>query len=159
LRSSGLHQRGNVNGGSTPRRAAARASIAYSHENRKPVETGHRGPSRGRRRRGGFDRAGRHHRDSEITILSNGPAFGGYSFAGVGTYTVIKGYALDAVNPTDPKNAMLTDINLAPRDANGNVDVLFNFYMIIPTNLANGNGRVMYEPPNRGGKTFGALNR
>jgi hypothetical protein len=95
----------------------------------------------------------------KITVLSSGPAFGGYSFGGVGTYTVIKGYALDAVNPTDPKNALITDINLAPRDANGNVDVLFNFYMIIPTNLANGNGKVMYEPPNRGGKQFGAMNR
>ena len=31
--------------------------------------------------------------------------------------------------------------------------------MIIPTNLANGNGKVMYEPPNRGGKQFGAFNR
>jgi Alpha/beta hydrolase domain/FG-GAP-like repeat len=95
----------------------------------------------------------------KVTILSSGPAFGGYSFGGVGTYTVIKGYALDAVNPTDPKNALITDINLAPRDANGNVDILFNFYMIIPTNLANGNGKVMYEPPNRGGKQFGAMNR
>ena len=95
----------------------------------------------------------------KVTILSSGPAFGGYSFGGVGTYTVIKGYALDAVSPTDPKNAILTDIGLAPRDANGNVEVLFNFYMIIPTNLANGNGKVMYEPPNRGGKTFGAFNR
>jgi len=95
----------------------------------------------------------------KVTILSTGLAFGGYSFADIGTYTVIKGYALDAVNPTDPKNSLITDINLAPRDANGNVDILLNFYMIIPTNLANGNGKILYEPPNRGSKQFGAMNR
>jgi hypothetical protein len=94
----------------------------------------------------------------KVTILSSGPAFGGYAFPNVGTYTVIKGYALDAINPTSPQNSMITDIGLAPRDANGNVDILFNFYMIVPTNLSQGNGKVMYEPPNRGSKQFGAMN-
>jgi len=94
----------------------------------------------------------------KVTIQSTALAFGGYSFPDVGTYTVIKGYALDAINPADPKNSMLTDLALAPRDANGMVDVLFNIYIIMPTNLSKGNGKVMYEPPNRGGKQFGAMN-
>jgi hypothetical protein len=35
----------------------------------------------------------------------------------------------------------------------------FNFYILKPVTLGNGNHRVMYEPPNRGGKTWTALAR
>jgi hypothetical protein len=92
---------------------------------------------------------------TQIIVQSSAPAFGGHSFPGVGTYQVIKGYAIDAVDPADPHNAVITDIQLAPRDANGKVEVVFNFYILKP---ANGNGKMMYEPPNRSGKTFGTFN-
>jgi hypothetical protein len=95
---------------------------------------------------------------TKLTVLSSGTAFGGYSFPGVGTYQVIKGYAIDAVDPSDQQNALITDIQLAPKDANGKVDVMFNFYILLPSNLNQGNGKVMYEPVNRGSKTFGVLN-
>jgi Alpha/beta hydrolase domain len=92
---------------------------------------------------------------TQIIVQSNALAFGGYSFPGVGTYQVIKGYAIDAVDPADPQNAVITDIQLAPRDMNGKVEVVFNFYILKP---ANGNGKMMYEPPNRSSKTFGTMN-
>jgi hypothetical protein len=95
---------------------------------------------------------------TKITILSSGPAFGGYSFPGVGTYQVLKGYAIDAVDPKSPQNSMITDIQLAPQDANGKVEVIFNFYILKPTDITKGNGKMMYEPPNRGSKTFGVMN-
>ncbi len=95
---------------------------------------------------------------TKITILSSAPAFGGYSFPGIGTYQVLKGYAVDAVDPNSPQNAVLTDIQLAPRDVNGKVEVIFNFYILKPTDITKGNGKMMYEPPNRGSKTFGVMN-
>jgi hypothetical protein len=84
-------------------------------------------------------------------------AFGGYSFPGVGQYEEITGIATGEVNPLDPKNAVITDIALAPRNGNGNVVYQFNFYILRPVN--GGNHKMMYEPPNRGGKTYTTLNR
>jgi hypothetical protein len=95
---------------------------------------------------------------SKITILSSALAFGGYSFPGVGTYQVLKGYAIDLVDPNNSQNSIITDILLAPRDANGKVEVIFNFYILRPTDITKGNGKMMYEPPNRGSKTFGVMN-
>jgi len=97
-------------------------------------------------------------RITKIAVLSSGAAFGGYSFAGVGTYQVLKGYAIDAVDPLDPQNAVITDIQLAPRDPNGKVNVVFNFYILMPSDRTKGNAKMMYEPVNRGSKTFGVMN-
>jgi len=50
----------------------------------------------------------------EITA-SESPTFGGYSWPGVGQYQKIAGKAYGEVNPADPKNALIVDINLAPK--------------------------------------------
>jgi hypothetical protein len=85
-------------------------------------------------------------------------AFGGYSFPGVGQYEVITGIATGEVDPNDPQNAVITDLQLAPRNAEGHVVYQHNFYILKPVELSNGNHKMMYEPPNRGGKTYQALN-
>jgi alpha/beta hydrolase family protein len=98
-------------------------------------------------------------RVTEVKITSTSIAFGGYSWPDVGQYQRIVGTAKGEVDPTDRRNAVIVDIDLAPRNARGNVEYSFNFYILKPVNLANGNGRVMYEPPNRGGKTWTGLAR
>ena len=97
-------------------------------------------------------------RITQIQILNRTLAFGGYSFAGVGQYEVITGIATGEVSPTNPQNALITDIQLAPRNSNGNVVYRHNFYILKPLDLNKGNHKVMYEPPNRGGKTYQTLN-
>src|SRR5262245_32549873 len=99
-----------------------------------------------------------HARTTQITILNRGIAFGGYSFAGVGQYEFIIGIATGEVSPTNPQNSVITDIQLAPRNANGNVVYQHNFYILKPLDLSRGNHKMMYEPPNRGGKTYQTLN-
>jgi hypothetical protein len=96
-------------------------------------------------------------RITKIQILTRTTAFGGYSFPGVGQYEVITGIATGVVNPSSPQNAVITDINLAPT-TNGNVVYQHNFYILKPLNLRQGNHKMMYEPPNRGGKTYQTLN-
>src|SRR5258707_11957472 len=99
-------------------------------------------------------------RITQIQITTHeSPTFGGHSFAGVGQYEKIAGKAFGEVNPNDPKNAMIVDIKLAPRNANGNVEYSFDFYILKPMDLSKGNHKVMYEPPNRGGKTWSTLAR
>jgi hypothetical protein len=94
----------------------------------------------------------------EITQVES-PTFGGYSWPGVGQYEKLVGKAYGEVNPTDRRNAVIVDIEHAPVNSGGNVEYAFNFYILKPINLKNGNRRVMYEPPNRGGKTWTALAR
>jgi hypothetical protein len=100
-----------------------------------------------------------HARTTKIEIMSRTVAFGGYSFAGVGQYEKITGVAYGEVDPDDPKNAVITDIELAPKNANGKVEYAHNFYILKPLDLSKGNHKMMYEPPNRGGKTYRELNR
>jgi Alpha/beta hydrolase domain len=97
-------------------------------------------------------------RTTQIQILSRGTAFGGHSFAGVGQYEFITGVATGEVSPTDPHNSIITDIQLAPRNTRGNVVYQHNFYILQPLDPSKGNRKMMYEPPNRGGKTYQTLN-
>jgi len=85
------------------------------------------------------------------------PTFGGYSWSGVGQYERIAGKAYAEVDPFDPKNAGIVDIQLAPRNADGKVELSFDFYILKPIHLNRGAHRVMYEPPNRGNKLWGTL--
>ncbi|MBO0752826.1 MAG: hypothetical protein J2P53_11980, partial [Bradyrhizobiaceae bacterium] len=97
-------------------------------------------------------------RTTQITILNRGIAFGGYSFPVVGQYEVITGVATGEVSPGNAQNALITDIALAPRNGNGNVVYQHNFYILKPLDLSHGNHKMMYEPPNRGSKTYQTLN-
>jgi len=69
------------------------------------------------------------------------PTFGGYSWPGVGQYEKIVGMAYCEIDPNDPKNSIIIDLQLAPRNANGNVEFSFTFYILKPINLSNGNPR------------------
>jgi Alpha/beta hydrolase domain len=86
-------------------------------------------------------------------------AFGGYSWPGVGKYEKIVGTGFGELDPTDPKNAVIVDLGLAPKNTNGNVDYRFDFYILKPVDLGSGAHKVMYEPPNRGNKTWATLGR
>ena len=59
--------------------------------------------------------------DARITKISvtttESPTFGGHSFAGVGTYDKLVGTATGELDPADPKNALIVDLSLAPRNA------------------------------------------
>jgi len=94
----------------------------------------------------------------EITAKES-PTFGGYSWPGVGPYEKIVGKAYGELDPKDPKNAVIVDLQLAPRNASGKVEYAFDFYILKPIDLSKGNHKVLYEPPNRGRKTIAALNR
>ncbi|HZZ95059.1 MAG TPA: alpha/beta hydrolase domain-containing protein [Usitatibacter sp.] len=95
-----------------------------------------------------------------VRIVPDGaaaPAFGGASFGTVGTYERLTGMAYGELDPNDPKNAVIVDLALAPRNARGMVEYSFNYYILKPTNPALGNQKLMYEPPNRGTKLFGGF--
>jgi hypothetical protein len=101
--------------------------------------------------------------DARITKIqvttTESPTFGGYSWPGVGQYEKLAGKAFGEVDPTDPKNAVIVDLANAPRNNRGMVEYAFDFYILKPIDLTKGAHKVMYEPPNRGGKTWNGLGR
>src|SRR6188474_1072429 len=79
-----------------------------------------------------------HIRKIQIGVRES-PTFGGYSWPGVGHYEKIAGKAFGELDPKDPKNAVIVDLQLAPRNARGKVEYAFDFYILKPIDLAKGN--------------------
>lgn len=88
---------------------------------------------------------------------SENPTFGGTSFGSVGAYEKIRGEAYGRLDPKDPHNSLIADIQLAPRDADGMVEYSMDFYILRPVDLSKGNHKIFYEIENRGGKQFGGF--
>jgi len=83
----------------------------------------------------------------------------GTSFGNVGTYQRLDGTAYMEVDPADPLNAVIVNIDKAPRNARGMVEFSAPFFILKPTDMARGNGKLFYGINNRGNKqTLGYFN-
>jgi len=60
-------------------------------------------------------------RVTKITIESSTPVQNGEVFGTVGAYELLRGTALGEIDPADRRNSGITDIQLAPKNANGKV--------------------------------------
>ena len=88
---------------------------------------------------------------TRIVITSiESPTFEGVSFGEVGQYEKVRMRAFGEVDPNDPRNAGIADIQLAPRDARGMVEYSMDVFVLKPVVLANGNHRLLYYMNNRG---------
>jgi Alpha/beta hydrolase domain len=82
------------------------------------------------------------------------------SFGSVGPYEKLAGTIYFAVDPRNRVNQIITDIDKAPRNAAGRVEFSADFYLIKPKDPSRGNGTLLYEVSNRGGKgLIGFFNR
>ncbi|HEY3565109.1 MAG TPA: hypothetical protein VGL96_08900, partial [Casimicrobiaceae bacterium] len=73
--------------------------------------------------------------DLQINKLES-PAFGGMSFGSVGQYETLTGVAYGEVDPKDPRNAIITDIALAPRNARGMVEYSMDVVITKPIDMS-----------------------
>jgi hypothetical protein len=80
-------------------------------------------------------------------VVLNGRAFGA-----AGPYEKLAGKAHFALDPSLPQNAVVVDLDLAPKNAKGLVEFSADFYLLKPVDPARGNGRLFYEAGNRGTK-------
>ena len=69
-------------------------------------------------------------------MLQSGAAFKGRSFGSVGPYVKITGRATIAVDPADPRNAIIADIDKAPRDEKGLVEATVDVVLLRPADPA-----------------------
>jgi hypothetical protein len=83
------------------------------------------------------------------------PALEGRTFGAHGAVEKITGRATIAVDPADPRNAVIADIGLAPRNAHGRVEAVADVQILRP--LGGGNGTILVEAPNRGRKLMSVL--
>src|SRR5262249_61522513 len=80
------------------------------------------------------------------------PAYEGKSFGGVGQYEILSGKAYGELDPKDPHNTIITDLQFAPRNSRGMVEYAATFTLVKPVDLAKANGVLLYAVPNRGNR-------
>ncbi len=98
-------------------------------------------------------------RSMEIDPLrSESPTFGGRSFGSVGQYEKLRGIAYGELDPGDPRNSVITDLELAPRNERGMVEYSTDIFILKPMNMELGNRRVILDFNNRGSMRIGLLN-
>jgi hypothetical protein len=78
--------------------------------------------------------------------------FSGKVFGTVGTYKRIVGSADMKIDPADPHNKDIVDINVAKRNRQGLVEYSSPFYILTPSDPARANGKIVYDVVNRGRK-------
>jgi len=93
----------------------------------------------------------------EITSIQS-PTFEGRTFGSVGAYEKLRGIAHGELDPADPRNAVITDIGLAPRNAGGKVEYSMDIFILKPIDLSKGNHKLFLDFNNRGEMRLGRLN-
>ena len=92
--------------------------------------------------------------EAEITRIVvarvESPTFEGVSFGQVGPYEKLRLRVFGEVDPADPRNHVIADIDLAPRNARGMVEYDMDVVILKPVTLTNGNRRLFYYTNNRG---------
>lgn len=85
-----------------------------------------------------------------MEVLKRTPVLNGQSFGSAGPYEEITARVYFAVRPDDPHNRIIVDLDKAPRNAAGEVEFSSDLYLLRP--IHGGNGSLLLEIPNRGGK-------
>lgn len=80
------------------------------------------------------------------------PTFEGVRFGSVKQYERLVARASGELDPTDPLNAGIVNIDKAPRNASGLVEYEVDVFILKPVDLRRGNGRIFYDVLNRGNK-------
>ena len=85
-----------------------------------------------------------------VEITTRVDVLGGKAFGEVGPYEKIHGRAFFAVDPSHPRNRIIADIDLAPRNKEGKVEFSADVFILRPKDASRGNGVVFFDVVNRG---------
>lgn len=89
-------------------------------------------------------------RVTRFVVESTRPFAAGHVFGDAGTYERLDGTAYMEVDPADPRNAVIVNLDKAPRNARGLVEYTAPFVLLRPTDLSKGNDKVWIGLNNRG---------
>ncbi|SEL74674.1 hypothetical protein SAMN05428989_2400 [Pseudoxanthomonas sp. GM95] len=82
----------------------------------------------------------------EITSREDVPG----DWGNVGGYEKLTGVIHGEVDPADPHNAIIQDLQLADRNARGMLDYASEFVLLKPKDMSKASGVLRYDAPNRG---------
>src|SRR5215469_9066380 len=88
-----------------------------------------------------------------LEIQRREPILSGKSFGGAGAYEKLVGKVHFALDPRLAINKSIVDLDLAPKNAKGEVEFTADFFMLKPADPGHGNHRLFYEVGNRGNKS------
>src|SRR3984893_6712255 len=91
-------------------------------------------------------------RVTRIEITKQQPFAVRRAFGNVGAYEKVVGRFRGELDPKSPLNAVIVDLDKAPRNARGMVEYSADFYILKPVDLGKGNAALFYELSNRGNK-------
>lgn len=89
---------------------------------------------------------------TRLDVVKRSTYQNGQKFGDSGAYERIDGIATFAVDPLNPVNQAIVDLDHAVRDEQGKVQFSSDFTMLAPVDPARGNHRALVELPNRGRK-------
>jgi len=81
---------------------------------------------------------------------------GGQPVGRAGPYEILRGRIHGTVDPADPHNTIIQDLQLAPRDARGLVEYVATFALARPIDLSKTSGTLIYQVVNRGNGSVAA---
>ncbi len=85
-----------------------------------------------------------------LVVEQRRPLAGGQAFGDVGPYERLDGTAHLEVDPRDPLNAVIVNLDKAPRNSRGMVEFSSRFYILKPVDITRGNRKILYGINNRG---------
>ena len=85
-----------------------------------------------------------------IEVERTTPYAGGREFGDAGAFERLDGIVHMEVDPQDPLNAVIVNLDRAPRNERGLVEFSAPFFIIKPVDMARGNQKLLYGINNRG---------
>jgi hypothetical protein len=87
-----------------------------------------------------------------VVDTKTSPAFDGQVFGDAGQYETLAGRAFGELDPRNPLNAIIQDIELAPRNPSGKVEYIATFFLVKPIDMSRSSHLMWHDVPNRGGR-------
>ena len=91
---------------------------------------------------------------TRVEIRTKSDLMGGRAFGAAGAYEVLTGTIAFGVDPANPHNRVIVDLDKAPRNAQGRVEFSSDLVIVKPKDTAKGNGVLFFDVVNRGNKSL-----
>jgi hypothetical protein len=89
---------------------------------------------------------------SNFEIVSRSTAYGGKSFGAVGPYELILARATGVLDPANPRNLNIVNLNRAPKHSDGMVHYTVDVQILKPLDMTRSNRNILYDVVNRGSR-------
>jgi hypothetical protein len=86
-----------------------------------------------------------HAQVTRLEIASREPFKGSQAVGEGGPYEIIRGKVHGEVDPADPRNRIIQDLELAPRNTRGRVEYVATFALAKPVDPARASGTLVYQ--------------